>query len=51
LSVRQRAVIVLTYWHDLDQEHIAATLGISRSTVARHLDRAHARLREVMGDD
>jgi len=51
LSVRQRAVIVLTYWHDLDQEHIATTLGISRSTVARHLDRAHARLREVMGDD
>ena len=51
LSVRQRAVIVLTYWHDLDQEHIAATLGISRSTVARHLDRAHTRLREVMGDD
>lgn len=51
LSVRQRAVIVLTYWHDLDQEGIAATLGISRSTVARHLDRAHTRLREVMGDD
>jgi RNA polymerase sigma factor (sigma-70 family) len=51
LSVRQRAVIVLTYWHDLDQEHIAATLGISRSSVAKYLDRAHARLREVMGDD
>ena len=51
LSVRQRAVVVLTYWHDLDQEQIAATLGISRSTVARHLDRAHTRLREVMGDD
>jgi RNA polymerase sigma factor (sigma-70 family) len=51
LSVRQRAVIVLTYWHDLDQERIATTLGISRGTVARHLDRAHARLREVMSDD
>jgi RNA polymerase sigma factor (sigma-70 family) len=51
LSVRQRAVVVLTYWHDLDQERIAATLGISRGTVARHLDRAHVRLREVMGDD
>ena len=36
LSVRQRAVIVLTYWHDLDQERIAATLGISRSSVAKH---------------
>jgi RNA polymerase sigma factor (sigma-70 family) len=51
LSVRQRAVIVLTYWHDLDQEAVAATLGISRSTVARHLDRAHTKLREVMGND
>ena len=51
LSVRQRAVIVLTYSHDLDQERVATTLGISRSTVARHLDRAHTRLREVMGDD
>ena len=48
LSVRQRAVIVLTYWHDLDQERIAALLGVSRSTVARHLDHAHARLREVI---
>src|SRR4051812_36316201 len=51
LSVRQRAVIVLTYWHDLDQPAIAAALGISRGSVARHLDRAHALLREVMGDD
>ena len=40
LSVRQRAVIVLTYWHDLDQEGIAAVLGVSRGTVARHLARA-----------
>ena len=39
------AVVVLTYWHDLDQEGVAATLGISRSTVARHLDRAHTKLR------
>jgi RNA polymerase sigma-70 factor (ECF subfamily) len=40
LSVRQRAVIVLTYWHDLDQEHIAATLGSagapSRGTWIEH---------------
>jgi len=28
-----------------------AMLGISRSTVARHLGRAHTRLREVMGHD
>jgi RNA polymerase sigma factor (sigma-70 family) len=51
LSVRQRAVVVLTYWHDLDQETIAEVLGVSRGTVARHLDRAHVRLREVIGDE
>jgi RNA polymerase sigma factor (sigma-70 family) len=51
LSVRQRAVVVLTYWHDLDQETIAEALGVSRGTVARHLDRAHVQLREVIGDE
>jgi len=51
LSVRQRAVLILTYWYDRDQETVAATLGISRGAVARHLARAHARLREVMADD
>jgi RNA polymerase sigma factor (sigma-70 family) len=51
LSVRQRAVLVLTYWYDQDQHTAAATLGISRGAVARHLARAHARLKEVMADD
>ena len=50
LSTRQRAVIVLTYWHDLDQAAIASLLGISRGSVARHLERAHTKLREVMAD-
>jgi RNA polymerase sigma factor (sigma-70 family) len=50
LSTRQRAVIVLTYWQDLDQATVSALLGISRGSVARHLARAHARLREVMDD-
>ena len=50
LSTRQRAVVVLTYWKDMDQVAVASMLGISRGSVARHLDRAHARLREVMHD-
>lgn len=48
LSVRQRAVIVLTYWADLDPRSVAARLGISEGSVRRHLARARARLREVL---
>lgn len=48
LSVRQRAVIVLTYWADLDPRSIAERLGISEGSVRRHLARARARLREVL---
>jgi len=48
LSVRQRAVIVLTYWHDLDPAAIADQLHISEGSVRRHLARARARLREVL---
>lgn len=48
LSVRQRAVIVLTYWADLDPGAIAERLGISEGSVRRHLARARARLREVL---
>ena len=48
LSVRQRAVIVLTYWADLDPRSVAEWLGISEGSVRRHLARARARLREVL---
>jgi RNA polymerase sigma factor (sigma-70 family) len=48
LSVRQRAVIVLTYWDDLDPKTVAERLGISEGAVRRHLARARARLREVL---
>jgi RNA polymerase sigma-70 factor (ECF subfamily) len=48
LSVRQRAVIVLTYWADLDPATVASCLGISEGSVRRHLARARARLREVL---
>ena len=48
LSVRQRAVIVLTYWSDLDPAAVAERLGISEGSVRRHLARARARLRKVL---
>jgi RNA polymerase sigma factor (sigma-70 family) len=48
LSVRQRAVVVLTYWADLDTRTVAEHLGISEGSVRRHLGRARARLREVL---
>lgn len=49
LSLRQRAVVVLTYWEDQPAAEVAATLGISAGAVHRHLARARARLREVLG--
>ena len=51
LSVRQRAVIVLTYWEDLDSSTIAALLNISDGSVKRHLARGRSRLKEVLNVD
>jgi RNA polymerase sigma factor (sigma-70 family) len=51
LSVRQRAVIVLTYWDDLDSASIAALMGISQGSVKRHLARARTHLREALNAD
>jgi RNA polymerase sigma factor (sigma-70 family) len=48
LSVQQRAVILLTYWADLDPHAISELLAISDGSVRRHLARARARLREVL---
>jgi RNA polymerase sigma factor (sigma-70 family) len=50
LSLRQRAVVVLTYWDDLDQRAVADRLGISAGSVRRHLARAHAKLRRLLDD-
>ncbi|GAA1987714.1 SigE family RNA polymerase sigma factor [Catenulispora subtropica] len=48
LPPRQRAVIVLRYWCDLDERQIAETLGISAGSVKTHASRAlktlHGRL-------
>jgi RNA polymerase sigma factor (sigma-70 family) len=51
LSIQQRAVIVLTYWDDLDQAAIAALLEISDGAVRRHLARGRSRLKEVLDVD
>lgn len=51
LSIRQRAVIVLTYWEDLDPNAIAELLDISDGSVRRHLARGKARLKEVLHAD
>ncbi|MFC5748922.1 SigE family RNA polymerase sigma factor [Actinomadura rugatobispora] len=45
LPVKQRAVVVLRYWCDLNEQEIADALGISRGTVKSHTARAMAALR------
>lgn len=40
LSARQRAVVFLRYWEDLDERAIASRLGIGVGSVRRHLHRA-----------
>jgi len=50
LSLRQRAVIFLTYWEDLPGPEIARRLGLSEGTVHRHRRQAEARLRRILDD-
>jgi RNA polymerase sigma-70 factor (ECF subfamily) len=50
LSVQQRAVILLTYWEDLDIPAAAERLGITAGSVKRHLARARSKLREVLDE-
>lgn len=45
LSMRQRAVVYLTYWEDLDTATVADRLGITVGSVYQHLDRARSALR------
>lgn len=48
LSVRQRAVVYLTYWEDLTAPQAAEVLGITADSVRRHLSRARDRLRKAV---
>jgi RNA polymerase sigma-70 factor (ECF subfamily) len=50
LSMRQRAVVFLTYWSDLEPATVAGLLGIGEGSVRKHLARARARLRELLDD-
>ena len=50
LSVRQRAVVFLTYWEDLPPAEAARRLGLSPGTVYRNLARGEARLRRLLHD-
>lgn len=48
LSVRQRAVVYLTYWEDLTAPQAADVLGITADSVRRHLSRARDQLRKAI---
>lgn len=48
LPERQRLVLFLRYYADLDYESIAAALGVKPGTVAASLHAAHAALRRVL---
>lgn len=48
LSVKQRAVVHLTYWEDLDGAEVAKRLGISEGSVRKHLGRAKDKLRKLI---
>jgi RNA polymerase sigma-70 factor (ECF subfamily) len=50
LSVRQRAVVYLTYWEDMTDQMAADYLGISAGSVRRHLARARDHLRKALYD-
>lgn len=50
LPERQRTILFLRHYADLDYDQIAATLGIARGTVAATLNTAHSRLREALGE-
>ncbi|MEI8240811.1 MAG: RNA polymerase sigma factor [Actinomycetota bacterium] len=51
LSVQQRAVVYLTYWHDWTPDQVAAALGVSDGTVRKQLARSRAHLREALDHD
>lgn len=48
LTVQQRAIVYLSYWHDWDPPHIAQALDVSEGTVRKQLARSRARLRGVV---
>lgn len=49
LSDRQRTAVLLVHGYDWTQAEVAEVLGISKSSVQRHVERAMARLRRKLG--
>lgn len=49
LSVRQRAVVYLTYWIDLPVQEVAEMLGVSERSVQRELTHERRRMKELLG--
>ena len=50
LSPRQREVMYLTYWEDMDEATVAKTLGIGRGSVRKHLGRGRDKLRDILDE-
>ena len=48
LSVRQRAVVYMTYWLDATANDVALDLGVSVRTVERELTTARRRLEVLL---
>jgi RNA polymerase sigma factor (sigma-70 family) len=48
LPYRQRAVVVLRFWHDLTEQQAADALGIGVGTVKSQTSRAVQRLRQLL---
>lgn len=49
LSAQQRAVVMLTYWADLDPPGVGRLLGISDGAVKKQLARARRKLKGELG--
>ena len=50
LSPRQREVVYLTFWEDMDEASVAKMLGVGRGSVRRHLGRGREKLRSVLDE-
>lgn len=50
LEPKLRAVVLLRYLEELSYEEVASALGCSMGTVASRLSRAHARLKDLLGE-
>lgn len=48
LPIREREIVILRFWNDCSADQIAETLGISRASVYRHLEKAKQHLKLEM---